>query len=207
MSSEVTVALFNFIPAILWVLLVVVLIAIYYKPIRDDLIPRMGGLKLGPLEFTFIQQELQAAAEKRGAEISGIEGSRVLRRAQKVAQFIQGAQILWVDDHQDNNISLRRILRALGIFIDLAETSADALSMIPHKDYDAVISDMKRQEIPDEGQKFLAEMMKRNLELSRWTIFYVGDPRRVRPPEAFGLTTRPDELIHLVLDILERKSG
>jgi hypothetical protein len=38
-------------------------------------------------------------------------------------------------------------------------------------------------------------------------IFYVGepDPKKGTPVYAFGLTNRPDELVHLVLDILERK--
>jgi hypothetical protein len=38
-------------------------------------------------------------------------------------------------------------------------------------------------------------------------IFYVGefDPGRGLPPFAFGLTNRPDELLHLILDVLARR--
>lgn len=37
-------------------------------------------------------------------------------------------------------------------------------------------------------------------------VFYVGevDPKKGTPVYAFGLTNRPDELVHLILDILER---
>ena len=38
-------------------------------------------------------------------------------------------------------------------------------------------------------------------------IFYIGifDPKLGIPGGAFGITNRPDELLHLVLDALERK--
>ena len=38
-------------------------------------------------------------------------------------------------------------------------------------------------------------------------IFYVGevDERRGPPPGSAGITNRPDELLHLVLDVLERR--
>ena len=37
-------------------------------------------------------------------------------------------------------------------------------------------------------------------------IFYVGslDKEKGTPPGAFGITNRPDELTHCVLDVLER---
>lgn len=39
-------------------------------------------------------------------------------------------------------------------------------------------------------------------------IYYVGsaDPSRPVPVGAFGLTARPDELLHLVMDALERRA-
>lgn len=206
MSSEVTVALLNFIPALLWVLLVAILIAIYHKPIRG-LISRTGGLKIGGVvELTFIQQEFQVVAAKKSLEISGSQGLLVGRRAQRVAQIIQGAQILWVDDKQSEIISERRILHYLGIFVDVARTSTEALSMIPQQEYDAVISNIARPDLGEERiDKFLADIRKQDPKLSSSTIFYVGNLRPGVPPYAFGITNRPDELIHLVLDILERK--
>jgi len=37
-------------------------------------------------------------------------------------------------------------------------------------------------------------------------IFYIGypDPSKGVPPHAFGITHRPDELLHLIMDALER---
>ena len=73
--------------------------------------------------------------------------------------------------------------------------------------YAAVISDMSRNGVADEGLKFLTEMRNRDIKLYHWTIFYAAgfNPSKGVPPRAFGMTNRPDYLLHLVLDILERK--
>jgi CheY-like chemotaxis protein len=207
MSPEVTIELVKLIPSILWVFLVAILIAVFYRPIRRELLPKMQGIHAFGIEVTFLQGELDKAIAKQGNEVSQGERSQVLRRAQRVVQSIQGAQILWVDDNPDNNIYERGILRSLGLFVDLARTTNEALSMISQTNYAAVISDMNRNGVADEGLKFLTEMRVRNIKLYHWTIFYAAgfDPSKGVPPHAFGMTNRPDYLLHLVLDILERK--
>ena len=50
-------------------------------------------------------------------------------------------------------------------------------------------------------------MMVKNAENKTTpVIFYVGvfEPERGVPGQAFGITNRPDELLHLTLDALER---
>jgi len=205
MSPEVTVELIKLIPSVLWILFVAISVAVFYKPIRRELLPRMSGFKAFGVEATFTREELDRAIEKQAAQVSENDRSQVLRRAQRVIPVLQGAQILWVDDNPDNNIYERRILRSLGVFVDLARSTGEALSMLQQTTYDAVISDMARGGVPDEGLKFLTEMRKRGLY--RWTIFYVGrvDWERGTPPYAFGITNRPDHLLHYVLDVLERE--
>jgi hypothetical protein len=58
--------------------------------------------------------------------------------------------------------------------------------------------------VADAGKAFLPKV--RQAPLSPPLIFYVGQERDV-PAGAFGLTIRPDELLNLVLDVLERKSN
>lgn len=205
MSPEITVELVKVCPSVLWVTLVAVLIVVFYKPIKGELLPRLSGLKAFGVEATFIREELDKAVGKQAAEVSESDRSQVLRRAQRVVPVLHGARILWVDDIPENNTYERRILLSLGIFVDLVTTSTEALSKLSQKNYDAVISDMDRDGVPDEGLRFLAKMRKRNLY--RPTIFYIGrfDPDRGIPPHAFGMTDRPDHLLHLVLDVLERE--
>jgi CheY-like chemotaxis protein len=129
----------------------------------------------------------------------------VLKRAQRVASVLKGAQLLWVDNNPENNLYEREMLRALGISVALARSTSEGLAMLARTKYDVVISDMERDGIPDEGLRFLTEMRTRGL--FRRTIFYIGvvDWERGTPPYAFGITNRPDDLLHYVLDVLERE--
>ena len=71
--------------------------------------------------------------------------------------------------------------------------------------YDLVISDMRRGSVPDEGLSLLRKM--REGRYPQRVVFYVGraDPEKNMPTGSFGITDRPDELLHLIMDILERQ--
>jgi CheY-like chemotaxis protein len=100
-----------------------------------------------------------------------------------------------------------KILNSLGILVEVARTSKDGLAALAVAKFDVVISDMMRNEVPDEGLRFLAQM--RNSKLHRPTIFTVGrfDPSLGTPAYAFGITNRVDEMLNLVFDALERVRG
>ena len=70
---------------------------------------------------------------------------------------------------------------------------------------DLVISDMTRGVEATAGLKFLEQFRKEDKTTP--VIFYVGvfDPEKGVPVQAFAITNRPDELLHLTLDALERK--
>lgn len=114
------------------------------------------------------------------------------------------AQILWVDDNPQNNIYEREALQILGSNVDVATSTAEGLLALQSKVYDLVVSDMLRGNNPNEGLTLLEEM--RNGRFPQRMVFYVGrvDPKRGTPEGAFGITHRPDELLHLIMDILER---
>jgi CheY-like chemotaxis protein len=152
-----------------------------------------------------IRRDLDEAVGKQAAKVSENDRSQVLRRAQYAAQVLQGAQILWVDDNPDNNIYERRIFRSLGIFVDLARSTEEAISMLQLTKYDVIISDLARGEIREAGLQFLDEISKR--KLYRWTILYTGPRAAARglPPKAFAITARPDHLLHYVIDAIERE--
>ena len=65
-----------------------------------------------------------------------IETTSSPRRRRKLQQ----SNVLWVDDYPENNLYERRALEALGIHIDLANDSQDALRKLSHKEYDLVAS-------------------------------------------------------------------
>lgn len=208
MSPEVAVELVKLLPTTLWIVFVAILIAIFYKPIKRDLLPRMSGFRAFGFEAAFVEEELDKAIGKQGegdVQVSKQDRSQVLRRAQRVAPVLRGARILWVDDKPDFNVYERSILQSLGILVDMATTTEKALSMLRSADYHAVISDMERDGIPDEGLQFIDKMRRQGLY--RPTILYIRslDPSRGTPPYAFGITNQPDHLLHYVMDVLERE--
>jgi hypothetical protein len=68
--------------------------------------------------------------------------------------------------------------------------------------FHAVISNISRNGNPDEG----LQMLKAIRDESPPIVFYILnlDESRGTPPGSFGITNRPDELMHLLLDVLER---
>ena len=60
-------------------------------------------------------------------------------------QRIAGAKLLWVDDHPENNLYLRKAMEELGIQITLSTSTEDALEKVHASTYDVIISDMARQ--------------------------------------------------------------
>ena len=64
---------------------------------------------------------------------------------------------------------------------------------------------MARGDEATAGLKFLEQFRKEDKTTP--VIFYVGvfAPEKGVPVQAFGITNRPDELLHLILDALERK--
>jgi CheY-like chemotaxis protein len=205
MDSDVAVEVIRILPSILWIVFFAVLVALFQKPIREQLLPRLGGFSAFGVSLTFLREELDRAVEQRTAQVSQGDRSLVLRRAQAVADALQDGQILWVDDEPENNAYERRILRSFGVLIDPARSTDEALAMLRGGQYHAVISDMTRGGAPHAGLQLLEHMREEGLY--RWFIIYAGhfDPAKGIPPYVFGMTDRPDHLLHYVMDVLERE--
>jgi CheY-like chemotaxis protein len=203
--------LVRIIPSILWFFLVVALFVLFYKPIREDLLPNVRAFKAMGVEFSFVKESIDAAlelAEKSPqwkVEVSSADKEQALRRARKHLSIFHDAQFLWVDDHPENNLNERRMFRQLKAEIDTARSTEEALGILKNSRYDLVISDMDRGDEPTAGLKFLEQFRK--VDKTTPVIFYIGifDAAKGVPAEAFGITNRPDELLHLTLDALERK--
>ena len=211
--DEVTLRLIGMIPSFLWFLFAIALIALFYRTIRDELLPNLGSLKAGGVELTFSKVresidaslELAAKSPQWKVEITSAEKERAIKRARNHIKIFNGTHILWVDDHPENNLNERRMFRQLAVDVDTAKSSQEALDILSKGKYDIIISDMARGDDPSAGIKFLEKLRERDKATP--VIFYIGvfDPAKGNPPQAFGITNRPDELLHLILDALERK--
>jgi CheY-like chemotaxis protein len=210
MSDSIEVELIKIIPSLLWFLFLLAVIVLFYRPIRD-LVPNLSSFKAAGVELSFLKESIDAAiklAEKSPQwkiEIPHRDKERALDRVKRHLKIFNGVQILWVDDHPENNLNERDMFCQLKAKIDSAVNTEEALNMLRNVKYDVVISDMAREGDLTAGLTLLDRLRKESQRPA--VIFYVGvfNPEKGIPPLAFGITNRPDELLHLVLDVLERK--
>lgn len=173
--------------------------------------PRRIAAALGRIKkigFAGIEVELaeivRTAAEHRKVDISSREADLAARRLAEAAPLLSCSRLLWVDDMPGGNVREIKVLRRLCVSIDLARSSHEAEDALKTGVYDIVISDMSRTTETEAG-KATAAVVDRS-PFKPPLIYYVGEKRPL-PEGAFGLTTRPDELFHLIVDALSRCKG
>jgi hypothetical protein len=85
---------------------------------------RLGSFEALGVKFVTVQNSIDAAielAEKSPqwkVEIPPAEKRQALHRARERVALFKGVQLLWVDDHPENNLNERRMVRQLGVDID-----------------------------------------------------------------------------------------
>lgn len=164
-----------------------------------------GTKKLGGAEL-FLALLDHAELQKPSADrtTAGSMFPRLQRRAETVRSLVEGRRVLWVDDHPEWNLYERMALSELGVYVDVAHSTDEALVFAGRTCPDLVISDMVRGSESSAGMELVARLRAKGLDMP--VAFYVGqvDTRRGVPPGAVGIVDRPDEILHLALDVLER---
>ncbi len=130
MTPEVAIEIIKTIPSILWFVFVVVLVIRLYEPIKTELLPHLRELKAFGVEATFIREELEKATKKQEIEISQEAKSKVERRLHRDIPLLRKMRVLWVDDNPGNITYESRILRSVGVHIDVVTSTEQALSML-----------------------------------------------------------------------------
>ena len=126
-----------------------------------------------------------------------------LRRARIAGEVLNGARVLWIDDYPENNIWERRMLEELGVACITAETTRSAAALLEAEPIDLIISDIARSGNTREGIEALPTI--RAVAPTVPLVFYIGFLSSTVPPVgAQGIADEPNELLHLVLDQLER---
>jgi len=136
-----------------------------------------------------------------------ISDTRALRRAARSSRSFRGARILWIDDHPDWIEWERRTIEQLGAEIEVVEATQSALARLRSSRFDLIVSDIARGDRKDAGVADLAWV--RAVSGDTPVVFYVAvtDESLEVPEGAWGVTNRPEELLHLVMDVLERSRG
>ena len=157
--------------------------------------------------------EMAAKNSRWTAEAPEQERQAALERAKGRRRVYEGAEILWADDRPSNNRNESRMLRSFGSIITFAcrtDEARDAIAAakVEARPFDLPLSDISRDLPPPPNPKAGLDMLAafRQEGIDTPLIFHVGSlkPDAGTPPDAFGLTQRPDILLTLVGDVLER---
>ena len=186
------------------------------------------GIKANLLEHKVAEfYEPKRTREANEFTMTEEQQKKLLDRAKRLRKELQGASILWLDDHPMENDKPRLLLQYLGVTIYYATTKKDALQAIEQyakdstagKQYDLIISDMTRMEpsatetdskvlIQDDnaGTEFAAANAAHKFYNGPIIIFTTDIAKVNQGPTAgvYAITNRPDHLLHYVFDVIER---
>jgi CheY-like chemotaxis protein len=211
-TIRVWIDLLGALPPILWFGIVAAILIVYRRHWRDYL-SRLGSIEALGIRLDCIREGIEGAvrlakkSQRWHLEVPATDEARVLERTKRNARLFRGAQILWVDDEPQNCLNERRMFGELGCCVDSATATEGAFAVLgadPAQRYDLIVSDIARGSNPRAGIEMLPLLRERGITTP--VILYVGDfdPAKGVPPHAFGITHRPDELLHLALDVFER---
>jgi CheY-like chemotaxis protein len=204
--------LIKIIPALLWFSLAATMLVLFRTQLAEWL-ARLGTVEAMGVKIVCMRESIDAAlqlAEKAPrwkVDVSPDDKRRALDRARTHFDVFRGAQILWVDDQPENNVNERRMFRQMDVDIDTTTSNDMALAILRKAPYDLVISDIARAGQQTTGVDLAREIAETGIGVP--VILYVGEYKQELgvPPYVFGITNRPDQLLHLTLDTLERKHG
>ncbi len=146
---------------------------------------------------------LERAPEVEAFGLEVLASSTALRRARLVAPVVEGARILWVDDNPANYRNECRLLDALGAEVEQVRSTQEVLDRLARQPCDLLLSDIDRDGVADAGLRMLERLPRDAPPL----VLYTGsvDESRGVPRGALGIADDPESLLHLVLDVLERR--
>lgn len=191
-------------PGLIAALFGVVLVIVNRKTLRR-MLERMTKFKGLGIEAEFAAKELDNAIAHQGVDVSVNDRSGALKRLEMAAPLLRDARLLWVDDKPQTTKSERAMLEKVGARITTVKTSDEAERELAENEYLLVVTDLKREGSDTEGLAFVKRTV--DSRTYRWTIAYVGTDQWGKPQPAylFGITNRPDHLIHYVCDVAERE--
>jgi CheY-like chemotaxis protein len=207
--DQIITQFIQILPSLLWFTLIAFILYAYRQRV-GDLLTRLGSFEAMGVKFTCMSDafdevlELAEKAPQWKVDVSLKDKRRALNRASRHFDVFRGGQFLWVDDHPENNVNERRMFRQLDVDVDTVTSNDAALKALDVAKYDLIITDIGRDGQTSNGLDLLKMVNERKMDIP--IIIYVGDfkPELGVPGYAFAITHRPDELLHLTLDILDR---
>ena len=189
------------------------------------LVAKHSGKLFAPSDFkdeeNYVKMQLAAVAALSAASAKATDGTSNADVDRIVASVHNAAsprsapssdwqsKILWVDDRPENNVYERKAFEALGLRFTLALTTDEALEIMSHNKFAAIISDMGRKEGPREGYKLLDAIRESGDDTP--FFIYAGSnlPEHKREAEKHGgqgSTNNAQELFEMVTKAVIRRN-
>ena len=209
-KDTILIEIIQIIPNILWILLAFIVFIFSYRLLKKYIIPNMKSISAYGIEIQLLRTtinsiiEIADKHEEWKVSISEKEKTNIINRVQKHFYLFQNISILWFDDNPNTFMNEVKMFHQLGIKIDIVVSLEEALKQLKVNKYNLIISDIKREQSTMNGINTLNKIIESGYNIP--TIFYIGSYsiEKGTPPHAFGITNRPDELLHLTIDILDR---
>ena len=155
--------------------------------------------------FNMVDQALDELVSRRSRRVmKEHEKSALYERLTYLTEKKVTCQILWIDNHPENNEQEVQLLRKIGLQVEVAISSEEAEQVIQSKPVNLILSDRSRGGNSREGLDYQLSLVKRGIHIP--VVFYVGhhDKGNGIPPYAFGMTDSPTEILHLAMDVIQR---
>ncbi|MEU6522962.1 response regulator [Streptomyces sp. NPDC046924] len=204
MPEAVWIKLIGTIPAVLWVVFAATVYFTLRGTVIQRLVPRLTAVRALGVEIELAGELLDRAQDESRTTVTAAARRAALGRLEHAADVLQGGRALWVDDHPEGNAPLVELFHAAGMHIDIALTTEEATPLFRRRSYDIIISDIDRDGDQQAGIKMLRLLEQYDIDAP--VLIYTGssDLERAVDRRVFAATTAPVELVHYVIDLMER---
>ena len=188
-------------PHVLWIVFLMLFLGFLGRRNVRGLLSRVSKIRF-PGFVIELAEKIEEVTMERGVRVTDGVKDGIAGSLGRLAATAPGARVLWIDPAPEGNAVEIGILTRLGAAIDLARDETEARGCLRGAVYDVVLSNMNRRGNEQAGAEFIEDI--RDVPVPPPVIFYVGRARP-KPPLAFGITRRPDELFRLIERALERE--
>ncbi|MDD7918010.1 hypothetical protein [Actinomycetospora callitridis] len=205
-SSGLWQIVLGWVPTIVWAGVVVTALVLLRKPLRQ-LLPRLEKVNVAGVDVSFVADDLGAAARAKKVDLPPNAIRNVARRAADHADLLRGARVVWLEPSLDNIEPELDTFLSLGLGIVVLDDVDEAVSAAGART-DVVISNWGQAEQGSSNAVRLAQGL-RDKGLRLPVIIYTRDideDYQAKPAGIFAETTRPDRLLHFVIDALEHSA-
>ncbi|OLE21957.1 MAG: hypothetical protein AUG44_26040 [Actinobacteria bacterium 13_1_20CM_3_71_11] len=208
MSETLLIETVKIAPGILWAIFAL----IAFVALRKTILTKLGearNIKAAGVELTFATRLLDEVAAKAdaGKAPSAADRRAAVSRLEHAVDILNGGRILWADDNPTWNQPLIDLFRQFKMTVDVARSTPEALPLARSRGYDLIITDMRRdteQPSSNAGITLINQLREYGVHLPIIVFAASFDPTLGVHPAIFAYTNAADELIHYVIDVMER---